>query len=206
MQLEINKRMLILCEDAKSSQYYFNSFKQDEELKRKLAAVSIEVYKPENHSPLGLVMEAKRRKQKAKKEGNPFDEIWVIPDRDGHAKIPEAYDMALANRIEFCISVVCFEYWVLLHFEKTTKSFDNCDDIINYIESKHYKEYSKNKNCFMDLKKLIPDAIKNGFWLHQQIKTDIDNGKKGYQINPYTDIHKLVDKLYYPEKYLSTKK
>ena len=71
--LKISKRILILCEDRKSSLLYLDSFKKDEKLKRELSSVSIEIYQPTDFSPLGLVNEAKRRKKQARRERNPFD-------------------------------------------------------------------------------------------------------------------------------------
>ena len=63
--ISISKRLLIVCEDEKSSKLYFESFKRDEKLKRKLSSVDIEVVHPKDHSPVGLVNEAKEKKKKA---------------------------------------------------------------------------------------------------------------------------------------------
>lgn len=87
--MQISKRILILCEDGKSSKLYFESFKKDEKLKRDLAAVSIEVIHPKDHSPVGLVRAAKEKKRKAKRERNPYDEIWVVLDKDYHKNIQQ---------------------------------------------------------------------------------------------------------------------
>jgi len=64
--IDISKRILIVCEDEKSSKLYFESFKRDEKLKRHLASVDIEVVHPRDYSPVGLVNEAKRKKKRAK--------------------------------------------------------------------------------------------------------------------------------------------
>lgn len=104
--IQVSKRFLILCEDEKSSLLYLDSFKKDEKLRRDLAAVSIEIYQPHDISPLGLVSEAKRKKKIAKKERNPFDEVWVVLDKDGHANLPQAINKAESNDIKVALSII----------------------------------------------------------------------------------------------------
>lgn len=130
MMIEIGKRILIVCEDKKSSKLYFESFKRDEKLKRLLSSVDIEVVHPKDHSPVGLVNEAKIKKKKAKRERNPYNEVWIALDKDSHANLDKALITARDNKIEVALSVICFEYWILLHFEKRKKPFAKCDDII----------------------------------------------------------------------------
>lgn len=199
--ISISKRILIVCEDAKSSKIYFESFKKDVRLKRELASVGIQVVHPKNHDPIGLVTKAKEMKLKAKRERNPYEEIWIVLDRDGHANISLAVETAEANKFKVALSVICFEYWVLLHFEKTTKSFINCDKLISYINKKHPIEYLKCNNCYDVLKDKINIAIENGIWLEEQLKNDIDRGIKCYNMAAYTNVHTLVRKLVDPKSF-----
>lgn len=201
MKLEILKRVLILCEDGKSSLKYLKSFKSDEELKRNLSAVSVEVYHPKDYSPLGLVDEAKR-KLEAKREKNKYDEIWIVLDKDQHANLPQALCKAKDNDIKVALSIICFEFWILLHFEKTRKEFHNCTEIIEYIKDHYYPDYQKNKSSFDDLKSKISFAIENAEWLEGQAQLDLDCGKKIHELSPFTNIHKLIKMLYFPDKYL----
>ena len=200
--ISISKRILILCEDEKSSKLYFESFKRDEKLKRELSSVDIEIIHPKDHSPVGLVTKAKEKKKKAKRERNQYDEIWIVLDKDYHANMDKALNMAKDNKIEVALSIICFEYWILLHFEKTTKPFVKCDDIISYIKKKHFKAYEKSTNCYTVLKDKIEDAIENGFWLEKQNKNDLDRGMKLTDLSAYTNVHLLVRKLINPQKYL----
>jgi len=200
--ISISKRILILCEDEKSSKLYFESFKKDEKLKRELSSVDIEVVHPKDHSPVGLVTKAKEKKKKAKRERNPYDEIWIVLDKDHHANMEKAIDMANANKINVALSTICFEYWVLLHFERTTKPFIKCEDVIKYIKKNHFNDYEKNTNCYLALKDKIQFAIKNAKWLLKQVKIDLDTGKKITDLSAYTNVHLLVKKLINPKKYL----
>lgn len=134
--LNFSKRLLIVCEDVKSSKIYFESFKKDERLKRDLASVRIEVVHPKDYSPVGLVSAAKAKKAKARRERNTYNEIWIVLDKDYHANIDKAFNMAYANKFRIALSAICFEVWVLLHFEKTSKSFikweEQTDEFINF--------------------------------------------------------------------------
>lgn len=202
---EISKRLLILCEDKKSSLVYLKSFQKDEQLKRSLSSVKIEIYQPSDHSPLGLVKEAKNKKQKARRERNPYDETWIVTDRDGHANMDQAMNMAKDNNINVALSVVCFEFWLLLHFERTTKPFYKCCDTISYFKNNHFQDYEKCSNCYDQVKSKIPTAIQNGEWLEKRVQIDIDNGTQLWELASYTNMHVLVKKLFYPKEYLFVK-
>ncbi|MCF6271183.1 MAG: RloB family protein [Melioribacteraceae bacterium] len=197
---QLGKRILILSEDKKSSQYYFKSFKKDEKLKRKLSAVDIEVYQPEDYSPVGLVIEAIAKKKEAKKANNEYDLIWVVLDKDGHANMTKAYDMAVSNDIKFGLSIKCFEYWIILHFEKTRKAFTTCDEAIKHLKKNHIKDYEKSNNVFDELKPLLDSAIKNGKWLEKEVNKSMPKGDKIYNQSAYTKLHELVEFLIDPYK------
>jgi len=197
--ISIGKRILIISEDKKSAKLYFESFKRDEKLKRLLSSVDIEVVHPKDHSPVGLVNEAKLKKKKAKRDRNPYNEVWIVLDKDGHANMGQALNTAQYNKISVALSVICFEYWVLLHFEKTTSIFNKCDDIISYIRKNHFHEYQKNINAYVSLKGKIDTAIENGKWIVNQNKNDIDRGIPIYKLSAYTDVHILVERLLNPK-------
>jgi len=197
--LNITKRILILCEDLKSSKLYFESYKKDEKLKRNLSSVDIQVFHPKNHDPVGLVTKAKEMKLKAKRERNPYNEVWIVLDRNGHANIDQALITARDNKINVALSVVCFEYWILLHFEKTTKPFRKCDDVISYLKKNYIPNYDKNINYYQLLKDKTEIAISNAEWLAKQVSTDLENGVKIQDIASYTNVHLLVKKLIKPE-------
>jgi len=197
--LNITKRILILCEDLKSSKLYFESYKKDEKLKRNLSSVDIQVFHPKNHDPVGLVTKAKEMKLKAKRERNPYNEVWIVLDRNGHANIDQALITARDNKINIALSVVCFEYWILLHFEKTTKPFRKCDDVISYLKKNYIPNYDKNINYYQLLKDKTEIAISNAEWLAKQVSTDLENGVKIQDLASYTNVHLLVKKLIKPE-------
>lgn len=198
--ISIGKRLLIVCEDIKSSKLYFESFKRDDKLKRSLSSISIEVVHPKDHSPVGLVNECKVKIRKARRDRNPYNEVWIVLDKDGHANLDAALITARDNNIKVALSIVCFEYWILLHFEQRKLHFNKCDEIIRYVISNHFPDYKKNANCYLALRDKIDTAISNAEWLNRQNQIDIDRGSKIHELTTYTNVHELVKLLLNPEK------
>lgn len=116
---------------------------------------------PSDHSdPKGLVDDAvktkKRSEKNAKKGGVVIDSWWVIVDTEcGSSErkrnLSEAIQKARDNNIWLCQSDPSFEYWLLLHYKYSTKSYENSDQ------------------CLYDLKKFMPDYKPN--YKHPDINT-----------------------------------
>lgn len=190
----VKKFIYIFCEDEKSSKYYFSSFNSDEKFRRNSKnSIKIKVYNPSN-SPEKLVKEAiKFKENDTTKE--KIDEYWVVFDKDRHKRIPEAYALAQKESIKIAISIICFEFWVLLHYVCTTKPFKNSDDLIKYIKKNHFSKYEKCSNCFDELRDKIDIAIKHAKRVEKSVKNELDRGTKVYQLSAYTNVHHLVSNL-----------
>jgi len=153
------------------------------------------VIKPKDNSPMGIVKEAKELRKQAIRARIPQQDIivWAVFDRDGHVRIQDALVMARDNNICVAFSNVCFEYFILLHYEKVTRPFTRCDEVIKYIIDNHDSSYLKNNNHFLNLKDKISDAINHNNWL---ISThwiqEINNGDINIELNPYTNVYELV--------------
>jgi len=65
----------------------------------------------------------------------------------------------------------CFEYWLLLHFEPTTKFFSKCDDAISQLK-RHLPDYAKTEKFYT---KQDNDIY---LMLRPRLKTAIANAKK----------------------------
>ncbi len=72
------------------------------------------------------------------------------------------------KNVTVIINNPCLEFWLLLHFEKTSKPFDTCDKAENQLK-KHLKDYEKNQKYFtkqdndiyLKLRPLLKIAISN---------------------------------------------
>lgn len=188
------KRGLIICE-GETEERYFSGLITKEEYKRQFAAIDLEIYKPKDHSPRGLVTEAKN-KIKANRRDNPYDFVWLVFDKDGHANVPDTFEQALTSRPEIKIAFTahCFEYFVLLHFVKTTKAFTKCDDIIGDVKI-HLPDYQKATDIFTTLAPYMDTGLANSAWSLERNQADLDAGKKAYQLSAYCNIHELVNDL-----------
>jgi hypothetical protein len=191
-QISFLKRGLILCE-GETEENYFTGLITKEEYRRKFGSISVEIYKPKDHSPKGLIAEAKIKARTAKKEGDPYDFIWAVFDRDGHESSAQAFNDAITYNppIKIAFSVTCFEYFVLLHFKKSTKAYINCEAVIKELKN-FLPEYKKASNLFSLLEEYMDEGLRNSQWCHDHFRNEIDGGKKLYDCNPYSNIHELV--------------
>ena len=192
-----NKRGLILCE-GETEENYFKGLIAQPKYKRKFQSISVKVFKPKDHSPFGMVKEAKRLIRVAKGEKDPYNFVWVMFDKDGHAKIPDAFELARTStpEIKIAFTIPCFEYFVLLHYDKTTKPFTKCDDVIHQIKKNWLSDYEKATNIFEILLPKMYEGLANSEWVVNQYKGEIQSGKRIYELSSYSNIHDLVNYLY----------
>ena len=205
---EIPPYIRLFCEGSKTEPNYFIPY-----FKAKGFHQPNMASKPKNHDPKGVAKAAKEAYNYAKKVLKiPEDKIfiWAIFDRDGHAGIPEAIDWLRGTPIGIAFSNICFEYWILLHYENKPRAFLSCDEIISYIHKNHDKEYGKANDHYMRLKDKIPHAIKHAQQLadnQRQYATRPDSILSGsndsncpdspnWVLNPYTDVHLIFESLY----------
>ena len=66
---------------------------------------------------LGLLAEAKKRIKEAKRDKMPYEKVWIVFDRDGHANIPATFhEKQAVNEIEiaFSLYVLSIGYYCIL--------------------------------------------------------------------------------------------
>jgi hypothetical protein len=192
-----NKRGLILCE-GETEENYFKGLISQEKYRRKFQSIDVNIHKPKDHSPFGMVKRAKEMIRIAKQERNAYNFVWVLFDRDGHANIPDAFDLARKTNpvINIAYTKPCFEFFVILHFCKTTKSYSKCDKVISDIKKKWLPDYEKASNIFKILLPVKDAGMDNGDWVIQQFKMETDAGKRVYELSAYSNVHILVKYLY----------
>jgi hypothetical protein len=187
----VRQRILIMCE-GETEQRYFQAIKEEPTYKKALSAVSSKVLKAKHPTPEQVVAEALKRKDRAFREGNPYDEVWVIFDHDHHPNRQEAREHALAEGAVVGFSALAFEMWYLLHFEQTARGFTRSEDLLKALR-KHLPQYEKaRQNDFALLKPYLPTGYAHAAWLRDQ---------KGEEERPvtdqpaWTDVDKLVRRL-----------
>ena len=184
-------RILVLCEGTKTEPYYFSSFKT----KYRLTSVKVRRLS-ESTGPRGLV---KRAKDEIRNDPG-WDEVYCVLDHDGRlqkvtqvARLLKALDTAKkSTAVKMVLSVPCFEYWLLLHFEATSKPFAGvlggmtaCDQVTQRLRN-HLPEYRKNDNRVFELvNEHIGEAISNAGLIQSQ----------SFSGSPCTDVGKLASRL-----------
>ena len=173
------KKILIVCEGARTEPSYFKSFRvhQDCEI---VGAGS------------NTVSVVKHALKMMKKE--PYREVWCVFDRDSFPKtrVKTALQLAAQNKIKTAFSNESFELWYVLHFQyldtQITRA-DYCQKLNNLLGQKY------EKNDALMYKKLLENqrmAIANAKKLEGRV---LPAGNCNVDSYPYTTVYKLVERL-----------
>ena len=175
---------LIICE-GETEQTYFNA------ARIRYGLTTAEVVLADNtvgSAPISVVQcaEAKSR------EPGGYDTIFCVFDRDSHESFDRARERihTLAERtrkplpIHEAISIPCFEFWVLLHFERTDAPFTCCDEVTRRVRN-HIVNYEKADTAIArSLMDQVEYAKENADWL--------EGSAEDSSQNPYTSVHYVL--------------
>ncbi|EEB8835869.1 RloB family protein [Klebsiella pneumoniae] len=200
-EILLNK-MYIFCEGAKTEPLYLSSY--IEEHARSKSKV-IFIPKTKKNTPVQLVDEAVSKKNS--KDCVDGDVFWVVYDRESVIKYPrskhkEAWDKASRNGINIAISNVCFEFWVLLHFDEIYQPYSSFTDLLNNsilkekLRSVGIKNYDKGSDeLYFKIRKGIPNARKRAARVNRSIIASSNAKAEEYDYSPYTKMHELLDAI-----------
>lgn len=188
-------KFLIVTEGEKTEPHYFKALRN----RLHLSAVDVEIVHPEGTDPITLTKYAidrmDERMQRAKNTMMvPYDEVWVVCDLEkthDHRRelAKKAKILGAARNIKFAFSDPCFEFWLLIHFEKTTTpSLTACSKAYDKLK-KHLPKYEKGKFPGDNILDKLPIAVSNARFCRQHHQACSGDG------NPSTDIDLLVHKL-----------
>lgn len=180
----------LVCEGKETEPNYFNGLLRSLGFKQPEAA-----FKAKDNSPKVVAKEAKEEYKKAVTLKIPKSKIWVwaVFDRDGHVGVPEAIAMLEGTPVGYAFSNICFEYWILLHYERTTRPFADCDEIISFIRNAHDPDYGKANDHFERLKSKIDKAVDNGDWVKEN-HWRYDE-RPIWELNPWTNVQEVILKI-----------
>jgi hypothetical protein len=197
---------ILIVVEGQSEEKYFNALKN----LWKLHTAFI-VYKPDCTDPISLLEAALKQFDPSTKNNsilvNSYEEIWIVYDlekpnderrkQSQQAKKQADNCVAKYNRtrrgkinpveINFAISDPSFEFWYVLHYEPTTKSFTGASEVEDYLKCL-WKGYAKNSQPTQEILDTTQTAIENAEWVRKQ--NGINNSTA-----PMTDIDKIVDRL-----------
>lgn len=204
---KVEKKIYILCEGAdKHSEYaYLGALIKDTPIKGD--KVQIELAPTRYNTGRELVEEASKKIDKKFKD---IDEAWVVYDQDGYTLHKETFEIAKQKNVKIAFSATAFEFWILLHYEYTTKQFPKSEDIIKELKDKNFIDYAKNsKDIYYLTKEKLPDAKQRAKKIRSEVEK-YDGNKKIYERNPYSNLDLLIEEIQNSdfvkenEKYLSS--
>lgn len=181
------RRLLICCEDSKSSAYYFKSFPID--------AKRIEVLvKGTGMNTDSLIQMAVDTRNKAIKKKTPYSEVWCVFDRDSFPirNYAKAFELARANKIKTAWTNEAFELWYLLHYDYVDVAIGR-NDYAGKLAKKGLKYDKADRNMYEKMRDKQEAAIRNAKKLEAYW-----NGRKcndPERQNPSTNVHTLVERL-----------
>lgn len=186
--------VLIVCEGEKTEPYYFEALRDE----LRLSSANILICGKECGSAPISVVDFALKEFRAHQDD--YNRVFCIFDQDKHDSYDAAIDKIRATRlpnratIHAITSIPCFEFWILLHFTYTTRSFcaagrdSNCALVITQLK-RHIPDYEKgNQNIVELVSDKTEDAIRNAKQLDTFHKTSGTD-------NPSTKVHELVEYL-----------
>lgn len=189
---KVEKKIYILCEGAdKHSEYaYLGALIKDTPIKGD--KVQIELAPTKYNTGRELVEEASRKIDKKFKD---IDEAWVVYDQDGYTLHKETFEIAKQKNVKIAFSATAFEFWILLHYEYTTKQFPKSEDIIKELKDKNFIDYAKNsKDVYSLTKEKLSVAKQNAKKIRIEVEK-YDSNKKIFERNPYTNLDLLIEEI-----------
>lgn len=183
--LKQQARILVICEDTKSSRIYL-----EDATRHFRAQAEIDIVHSGKNDPLNIVSEAVRRRR-------DFDKIYCVIDRDRHEGFDQALRLANANAAQVVViaSYPCYEYWLLLHFCKTSKPYaaagknSSGDLLIKDLRKKDgMADYAKggSKSIFDSLILMLPTARRHAAERMVEVIGD-------ESLDPSTRLHELIE-------------
>ena len=187
-------RVLVVCEGSKTEPNYLRELLDF----LKLSNANVEVDGRSGSSPVSVVRHAKRRYLKEKNKGDAYDRVFCVFDKDSHASYAKAISESVIVRPDSAFqavpSIPCFEYWLLLHFEFSTRPYSASGGT------------SACAHVIGDLRRYIPDYAKGDEGVFKKLmnETDraIENSKRALgqaatsgTDNPTTKMHEVVEYL-----------
>ncbi|MBA6231989.1 MULTISPECIES: RloB family protein [unclassified Colwellia] len=187
-------KVLIVCEGEKTEPNYFNELINF----YKLNTANVEIDGTCGSSPKSVFERALELYQKEECKGDAFDKVYCVFDKDSHGTYDETLIRISAQKprgvFHSAISVPCFEYWLLLHFQYTTKPYHATGSS------------SIGNEVLKDLKAVFPEYAKGSDDIFERLSGQLEFAKSNAQRslahaltdhtdNPTTYIHELVDYL-----------
>ncbi|GAP21897.1 RloB family protein [Leptolinea tardivitalis] len=183
------KTILIVCEGRQTEPNYFNALR--DELRNKNIRVRIIPGGESRVTPLYLVQSLATEIQRLDWDST-HDEAWCVFDIEQsgtHTTLQRALASAKKQNYHLAVSNPSFEYWIMLHYERSNREFLNAADVVSAL-TRYIPNYSKSMSVYSLVRRLTNQAIENA----ETLRLLCDRHWEDFP-NPSTGIDILVKKL-----------
>jgi hypothetical protein len=182
------KHFLIVCEGTRTEPNYFEAIARN--LPRHMIELNVQ---GEGANTLSLVQRARELRDDRTKKSFPFDEVWVVFDKDDfpECNFDNAITSAQSDQIRCAWSNQAFELWYVLHFEYRNTGMHR-DEYRGCLSRYLGETYQKNDPEMYNKVNLLGDessAILNANRLCQNATHPPSSA------NPCTTVHLLIQIL-----------
>ncbi len=182
--------ILIACEDSNYSQKYFNSIKSQYRLNN----IDVPVRKSVGKSLQQLFeWTIDFHNEKGKK----YEEIYLVIDRDMHPDYQVVLNTIKKFRerkgikIQACVAIPCFEYWLMLHLIETSKPFSSSALMKKEWRKLCDKTYPDKSTDYIFSKITEPTNLLKVIERSKRLQESSDLRAD----NPSTDIYILIERI-----------
>lgn len=125
------------------------------------------------------------------------DKIYLLIDTDinqnKQGQLETVKEICRKNNIELITSTPTFEYWYILHYEKTARKYQSSKQVKDELKRK-IKGYSEEMNVYPLIKDKTLEAIENAERIE---KNHVKNGQAidSEEANPHTSVYKVVEEI-----------
>ncbi len=184
------RRVLIVCEDEKSSKFYFDAFPVDR------SRIDIRTVGTGRNTD-SLVEHAIELKRDASQRRDPYNEVFCVFDRDSFPaqNFNRAFQLARNSGIRSIWANEAFELWYLLHFDFINTPIPR-GQYREMLERRLTVKYQKNDSTiYGQLLGFQSAAMKNASRLRKQWIEIRRGGCDPESCNPSTNVQDLVEFL-----------
>ena len=182
-------RVLIVCEGKCTEPLYI----QDLAAHYRLSTANV-VITGKGADPRTVVRVEKKLRSEEGRQGEKYDRVYCVFDRDEHMTFRQACDEARASGICIARSWPCFEFWLRLHFGFSRQPYSRSGG------------KSAAQRCMDELRGWLPGYEKgaSGIFhaLEARLESAMDNAARALadakatgEFNPSTEVHDLIDYL-----------
>ncbi|MCF6293518.1 MAG: RloB family protein [Robiginitomaculum sp.] len=179
--------LVVLCEDSAGTIEYLKTCFP----KRRLDKVAVQVVGC-GADPKKLLKDARRALYGTLLSVSKADYVCLVFDQDQHAHFADTIRRCQTlPKIETFISIPCFEYFFILHYENSRQACNSFDNIRTKLRSQvGFQNYDKKKNCvpLLELKGRQASALNNSVSVRDACRRDGATG-------PLTEIDLLFDAI-----------